>query len=115
MSDPSAVEQSPMPSPHIVANASAPPTHQGHVLMENLTTTPRDQLNSDALYAQTLQRQYGGFVQRSQPITSGQDGLAPIQKHRNDDSDNDDYYYDSDKDHSFFDGEEVSLWLIFPS
>ncbi|KAI5784564.1 hypothetical protein EDC01DRAFT_631877 [Geopyxis carbonaria] len=100
MSDPSAVEQSQTQSP--LPDTSIDSTLQIHAPVENITTTPRDQLNSDALYAQRLQEQYGDAIRQSQRV-GNKDALPPTNRHRNDDSDNDDYYYDSDKDHSFFD------------
>jgi hypothetical protein len=105
MSDPSAVEAPPPQPPR----PRAQPKSAADVPIEVLTSTPQSQLDADALYARQLQEHFGAAVPRPhrnqvQQHVGGARGSQPARRHPNDDSDDEYYYGDSEKDRpSFFD------------
>lgn len=92
MSDPSAAQDQPPPPP--------PPRPQAWTT-EYTTSTPKSQLDADAVYARKLQERYGDSLPAARGRAIADQRQRQEQYAREDD---DDYYYDSDKEHSFFDG-----------
>lgn len=113
MSDPSAVE-TPPPQPPRPRAAQPPRTEasfpaEASLPAEALTSTPQSQLDADALYARQLQEHFGAPA--PQPHGRTLERLPPRQprKHQNDESDDDYYHEDSDKDRPSFFEEDLPV------
>ena len=107
MSDPSAVETPPPQPPR--PRAAQPPRTEASFPAEALTSTPQSQLDADALYARQLQEHFGAPA--PQPHGGAPERLPPRQprRHQNDESDDDYYHEDSDKDRPSFFEEDLPV------
>ncbi|KAF8248288.1 hypothetical protein K440DRAFT_483404, partial [Wilcoxina mikolae CBS 423.85] len=108
MSDPSAVE-TPPPQPPRPRVTQQPKTGAA----DYVTSTPQTQLEADALYARQLQEHFGAMAPRQHTNASGRPlqgaGARHPRRHPNDDSDDEYYHADSDKDRPSFFEEDLPV------
>lgn len=107
MSDPSAVETPPPQPPR--PRVAQPPRAEAGVPAEALTSTPQSQLDADALYARQLQEHFGAPAPKPHGDAPGRLPPRPSRKHPNEESDDDYYHEDSDKDRPSFFEEDLPV------